>query len=87
MAALAPFIAGVRRQFPVDFWRWQASTLRYRVELLLFANQRDPAEWVSGSLAFVAVPRLVKATTKPQEVGHSLRLVGASFESTPAIHV
>jgi putative DNA primase/helicase len=36
---------------------------------------RDPAERVTGSLAFTAVPRLVMATAKPKEEGELWRLV------------
>ena len=44
---------------------------------------RDPAERVTGSLAFVAVSRLVMATAKPKEPGDSWRLVRAKSNIGP----
>ena len=44
---------------------------------------RDPAERVTGSLAFVAVSRLVMATAKPKEPGESWRLVRAKSNIGP----
>jgi hypothetical protein len=44
---------------------------------------RDPAERVTGSLAFVAVSRLVMATAKPKDAGESWRLVRAKSNIGP----
>jgi putative DNA primase/helicase len=44
---------------------------------------RDPAERVTGSLAFVAVSRLVMVTAKPKEPGDSWRLVRAKSNIGP----
>jgi hypothetical protein len=44
---------------------------------------RDPAERVTGSLAFVAVSRLVMATAKPKEPGEPWRLVRAKSNIGP----
>jgi putative DNA primase/helicase len=44
---------------------------------------RDPAERVTGSLAFVAVSRLVMVTAKPKEPGESWRLVRAKSNIGP----
>lgn len=44
---------------------------------------RDPAERVTGSLAFVAVSRLVMATAKPKEQGEPWRLVRAKSNIGP----
>ena len=44
---------------------------------------RDPAERVTGSLAFVAVPRLVMVTAKPQDDGERWRLVRAKSNIGP----
>jgi putative DNA primase/helicase len=44
---------------------------------------RDPAERVTGSLAFVAVSRLVMVTAKPREEGQRWRLVRAKSNIGP----
>lgn len=44
---------------------------------------RDPAERVTGSLAFVAVSRVVMATAKPKQAGDSWRMVRAKSNIGP----